>query len=81
MFRSDGIGEPDENDDGRLKFVGRFREREEIKTTLRKRKNRLVQISGAPNIGKQELTQQVLLLLLLLLYFTIETKQEIIKIF
>jgi AAA+ ATPase superfamily predicted ATPase len=80
MFRSDGIGEPDENDDGRLKFVGRFREREEIKTTLRKRKNRLVQISGAPNIGKQELTQQVLLLLLLL-YFTIETKQEIIKIF
>ena len=80
MFRSDGIGEPDENDDGRLKFVGRYREREEIKTTLRKRKNRLVQISGAPNIGKQELTQQVLLLLLLL-YFTIETKQEIIKIF
>jgi hypothetical protein len=42
MFRSDGIGEPDENDDGRLKFVGRLREREEIKTTLRKRKNRLV---------------------------------------
>jgi hypothetical protein len=27
MFRSDGIGEPDENDDGRLKFVGRLRER------------------------------------------------------
>ena len=75
MFRSDGIGEPDENDDGRLKFVGRVREREEIKTTLRKRKNRLVQISGAPNIGKQELTQQVLLLLLLL-YFTIETSKK-----
>ena len=75
MFRSDGIGEPDENDDGRLKFVGRLREREEIKTTLRKRKNRLVQISGAPNIGKQELTQQVLLLLLLL-YFTIETSKK-----
>ncbi|XP_052093238.1 uncharacterized protein LOC127729459 [Mytilus californianus] len=59
MFITEDIGEPGSEDDGRLPFIGRFREREEIKTCFKKRKNRIVQISGAPCIGKQRLIQQI----------------------
>lgn len=59
MFTSDDIGEPVLRDDTVIPFVGRYREREEIKTFLKKKKYRLFHVTGAPNIGKERLVYQV----------------------